>query len=416
VENSENKTLYALFDEDSFTELDALAGGNVAAGYGMIDGAFAYAFTENSGGLDLRSAEKIEKLYRNAAKNGCPVIAVFDSKGGDIKDGRRVLTAYGKITASMAELSGVVPQIAVIAGVCAGTAAIFAGMADFVIMCEKAELFITPPFLSADETPCAGTAENAVKSGVAAMTAKDVNGALIKARELIKILPQNNLELSGNDSYEENEAELTADLKGEGLLKALADKDSLTEINAGFGKSAYIALGSVSWRTVGFVSVSGRLGSGDCAKIARFVSFCDAFSIPVVNIIDSEGFEQSSAAELSGFVRGAAAVAQKYAAATTAKISVITGNAIGGAYVSLASASDFVFAYENAVIFPITEKAASVFLGETYDPAAINAASAAKEGFIDRIVEPEELKEAILSSLDLLSGKRAASPSRKHTV
>lgn len=418
MENNDNKALsrlLALFDEESFIESDALVGG-VAAGYGLIDGAAVCAFAENSGGLDLASAKKIEKLYKNAVKNGCPVIAVYDSRGGDIKEGRRVLSAYAKIAAMSASLSGVVPQIAVVAGVCAGAAATLAGMADFLIMCEKAELFITPPFIANDDLPGAGSAANAVKSGAASIIAKDAEEAVKKARDLMKILPQNNLELSGNDYFDENDAPVTAGLKAVDSAKNIADKNSLIEINAGFGKSAYVALGSVSWRTVGFVAVDGRMSADDSAKITRFVSFCDAFSIPVVNIVDSEGFELSSASELGGFIRGAAKLTQAYAAATSPKISVVIGNAVGGVYIALVAASDFVYAYENAVIFPIPEKAASVFLGAEYDASAISAVSAAKEGFADRIIAPENVKDALLSALDLLSGKRVASPPRKHAV
>jgi len=419
LDNNDNKALsrlLALFDEESFVESDALVGGNVAAGYGLIDGAVVCAFAENSGGMDFLSAEKIVKLYKNAVKNGCPVIGIYDSKGGDIKDGRRVLSAYAKIAAMSANLSGAVPQIAVVTGVCAGAAATLAGMADFLIMCEKAELFITPPFIAEDAPSGAGSAANAVKSGTASILAKDADDAVKKARDLMKILPQNNLELSGNDNFEENDDPIAAGLKAADVARNISDKNSVVEINAGFGKSAYTALGSVSWRTVGFVAADGRIGADDAAKIARFVSFCDAFSIPVVNIIDSEGFELSSASELGGFIKGAAKLTQTYAVATTPKISIVTGNAVGGVYIALAASSDFVFAYGNAVIFPIPEKASSVFLGAEYDASAIGAVAAAKEGFVDRIIEPEDVKEALLHALDLLSGKRVASPSRKHTV
>ncbi|MDR0197158.1 MAG: acetyl-CoA carboxylase [Oscillospiraceae bacterium] len=416
MENNSGKALerlVALFDEESFVEIGALSAAEVVTGYGLIDGAVVYAFSENGSGMTGAAADKIKKLYENAVKNGFPVIAVYDSKGGDVKDGRRLLAAYGNIAEMCARLSGVVPQSSVVAGLCAGAAAVVCCMADFVIMTEKAELFITPPFLSEDSAARGGSSEAASSSGTAAFVEKDEAAALEKARSLIKILPPNNLEISGNDYFEENDAVITDALNARDLADAIADKDSLIEVCEGFG-DVFTALGSISWRAVGFVAAYGRLSADDCVKTARFVGFCDAFSIPVLTLTDSEGFKQSSEAELTGFMRDAAKLTQTYATAVIPKISLITGSAVGGAFVALSSMGDITLAYENAVIYPIMPNTAAVFMGKDFNEDEVGALCAAKEGFIDRVIKPENARTEILSALDVLSGKRVVPPPRKH--
>lgn len=432
--------LVSLFDEDSFVELDKYVGANgekagVVSGYGFVDGAVVYAYAQDSavksGAVSESAAVKIKKVYELALKNGAPVVGIFDSKGGDVAEGMKMLGAYGEIAKASAALSGAVPQIAVIDGVCAGTAAMIACMADIVVMTEKSELFITAPFVADDKTAGAGTAANAAKSGVAAVIAKDGADAISKAKKLISVLPANNLETAGNDYFTENDAAVTADLKGAALINAVADKDSVIELYKEFGTAAVTALGSINWRTTGFVNTDGadKLTKEDCAKIARFVTFCDAFSIPVVTFVDTEGFEKSTAAELAGSVRDSAKLAQAYACATTAKISVIKGKAYGGAYVALASisaGSDFSFAWEDAVIAPTSPEAAVTFLNGASDPAetakqaaeyADNDASAftaAAAGYVDRVITAEDTKAAVASAVDVTSGKRVIAPAKKH--
>ncbi len=435
--NSEAKAnLISLFDEDSFTELFSYTGETAVTGYGQIDSGLVYAFTQDSavksGAVCKAAANKIVKLYKEAVKNGSPVIAVYDSKGGDVSEGVELLSAYGDIANASAALSGVAPQIAVVSGVCGGTSAVLAAMADFVIITEKAELFLTPPFVSEDKTAGAGTAKNAALSGVSCITAKDKEEALKIARKLISILPQNNLEVGGNDYFAVTEEAFDSSLKGEAAVKAIADKDSLIELYSEFGKASYTALGSLNWKTAGFVATNksdSRLTSEDAAKIARFVSICDAFSIPVITIVDSEGFEASSKAELSGSVRNNAKLTQVYASATTPKIAIITGNALGGTFTAFCGANaDTTIALEQAVIAPLTPKAAAVFLygdkcnsKEELEKAANDYAAeeaspfnAMEKGAVDSIVEPDELWNTVNNALEALGGKRVSSPARKH--
>lgn len=243
--------LVSLFDEDSFVELDKFVSSNVITGYGQINGAFVYAFAEDpkigSGGMTGAAASKILKIYSMAVKNGSPVVAVYNSNGGDVQEGNSLLAAYGRIVSQITKLSGVVPQVSVVAGVCAGASAMLCCMSDIVIMTEDSELFITPPFVADDgKIAGAGKAENAAKSGVASIIVKDMDEAVQKVKSLISILPQNNLELGGNDLFIKNEDEISPGLKGEDMAKAIADIYSLIEIGADFGDASYTALGSIN--------------------------------------------------------------------------------------------------------------------------------------------------------------------------
>lgn len=435
------KTLTSLFDEESFVEISKFVSGNgtktsVAGGYGLIDSQQVFAFMQDvsvkSGAVCKEAAAKIKKIYELAAQNGAPVVAIYDSKGGDVSEGVELLAAYGDIAATSASLSGVVPQIAVVTGVCGGTTSTLACMADFVIMTEKAELFMTAPFNANDKVAGAGTAKNAAASGVAAITVADTAAAVKAARQLVSVLPKNNLEVGGNDYFEVTDKVPSADLKGAAMVTAIADKDSAVELYKDFGKASYVALASVNWKTTGFVATNktaDKLTKDDTAKIARFVTMCDAFSIPVVTIVDSEGFEASSAAELAGSIRDAAKLTQAYASATTAKLALITGNAIGGIFTAICGKSaDFTVAFENAVIAPTTPTAAAIFLNadKCADKAQLEAAiadytandasafTAAGLGLVDRVITAEEAAGVVDNTLEMLSGKRVIAPARKH--
>lgn len=416
------KRLTALFDEDSFRELDKFVSTDgelcsVVAGYGTVLGATAYAFAQDvsvkGGAVNKSAAMKIRKIYELAAKNGAPVVAVFDSKGGDINEGMAVLSAYGDIVKASAAISGVVPQIAVVCGVCAGAAAMLASMADITIMTEKAELFMTAPFNTPDgKLAGAGSAANAAKAGVCDILAKDDAEAIAKAKKLVAVMPANNISLAGNDDFAENDADITASMKGADVIAAIADKNSVVELGADFGTAAYTAIASINWATVAFVATdkAEKLTAADCAKIARFVQLADVFSIPVVTVLDTEGFVPSSEAELAGSVRDCAKLAQVYASATTTKVNLIKGKAFGAAYAAFDSA-DISYAWENAAIAPMSLEAAKVFMGEEIDASPFNAAAL---GMIDGVIAAEDTKDAVASAVDLCSGKRVTAPTRKH--
>ena len=286
-------------------------------------------------------------------------------------------------------------------------------MADVTIMTEKAELFLNAPFNTPDgKLEGAGKAANAAKSGVADIVAKDDADAVAKAKKLAAILPANNISLAGNDDFADNDAAVTANLKSADLVSALTDKGSVVELGAEFGTAAYTAFASINWGTVAVVTTdkAAKLTAADCAKIARFVQLADVFSIPVVTVVNTEGFEPSSGAELAGSVRDAAKLAQVYASATTTKINLITGKAFGAAYAAFDSA-DITYAWENAAIAPMSPEAVKVFMGGEVDTTPFKAASL---GMIDGVVAVEDTKQAVATAVDLCSSKRVVAPTRKH--
>ena len=421
-ESSTREKIKNLFDEDGFTELDKFlsADGEVSSvitGYGTVLGCPVYVFAQDSsvkGGVVNKSASlKIKKVYELAAKSGAPVVGVFDSKGGDINEGMEVLRDYGDLMKASTAVSGVVPQVAVVTGVCAGCAAMLAEMADITVMSEEAELFLTSPFNTPDgKLEGAGKAANAAKSGVADIVVKNADEAFDTLKKLIPVLPMNNLTPGFGADAPESGAAITAATKGCDLVKAIADKNSVIGIGKEFGTAACTVLASIDGVTAAIVSTgrAAKLTSADCAKIARFVHFADAFSIPVVTLVDTDGFEPSSAAELSGSVRDAARLAQVYAASTTVKINVVTGNAFGGAFAAFDSA-DVTYAWETAKIAPMSPEAGKVFTGEEL---VTNPFATASLGMVDGVIAPEDTREAIAKAMDFLDSKRVAAPARKH--
>lgn len=415
------KRLAEFFDEDSFTELDKFLSADgelssVVAGCGKVEGTPVYAFAQDvsvkGGAVNKAAALKIKRIYELSAKNGSPVVGFFDSKGGDINEGMAVLSAYGDIMKAAAAVSGMVPQIAVVTGVCAGCAAMIASMADVVIAAEKSELFLTAPFNNADgKLEGAGSALNAAKAGVCQILAKDEAEAVAKAKQIITVLPENNVSLGCYPASLENNADISASMKGSELAAAIAQPNSLIEFSEKFGSAAYTALGCVDMVTVAFVATdkAAKLTSADCAKIARFVQFADLFSIPVVTLIDTEGFEGSSAAELAGSVRDCAKLAQVYATATTAKVNLVKGKAFGAAFAAFDSA-DMTFALEGAQIAPMAPEAGKVFMGEELVTSPFAAASL---GMVDGVVDASDTRAVISEALNMCSSKNV-NPMRKH--
>ena len=408
---SKEAILAAFFDEGNYSPL--FTDGAVSAAFGCANGQSVYAVYQNGEPVGAADLDKTTRVLKMAAETGNPVVTFYNSTGAKLEGGLELLNANSRLTAEIARISGVVPQVAVVTGTCAGTNAINAASADLCIMAEDAELFLNAPFNTPDgKLEGAGKAANAAKSGVADILAKDDAEAIAKAKKLAAILPANNISLAGNDDFAENDAAVSASMKGADLVAALADKNSTVELGAEFGTAAYTAFASVNWASVAFVATdkAAKLTAADCAKIARFVQLADVFSIPVVTVVNTEGFEASSAAELAGSVRDAAKLAQVYASATTTKINLITGKAIGAAYTAFDSA-DISYAWEKAVIAPMNPEAVKVFMGEEADTTPFKAASL---GMIDGVIAAEDTKQAVASAVDLCSSKRVAAPTRKH--
>lgn len=458
-DSAAKKRLEMLFDEGTFVETCgfAMAGeepSGVVTGYGYVEGELVYAYAQDSevagGAVGRVHGEKIAKVYALAAKTGCPVVAVFDSNGARLDEGNDALAAYGEMLMWSNNLSGVVPQISVVLGVCAGCAAMLATSADLVVMSEKAELFMTPPFTAkanGERVEGAGTAENAAKAGVAHIVCADDAAAMQTVKELLMKLPENNLAVTPIAEFAENEngqstlAAAFADIEHadvKSVLEAVADADSVVELQSAFGQAAYTALAGIQGSTVGLIATdktNGALDSDASAKIARFVRMCDAFAIPIVTFVDTEGFAQSAKGELAGSIREAAKLAHAYAEATCPKISVVIGSAYGPAYIALAGKNanaDVTIAWPSAVISALKPEATVEFLWHDklkdaedvaakraelvteYVDTAASPFEAAKGGSIDQVIDPALTRGTIINALDMLAGKRVSKLPKKH--
>ena len=441
IDNNSNSSarqrLAYLFDDGEYTEINSFvkekdSAAGVITAYGYVNGSLVYAFSQdktiNSGAVGMAHADKIVKLYAMAEKTGKPIVAVHDSNGAFVDGTVESMTAYGKMLASASRLSGVVPQIAVIAGVCAGSAALLACSADFVIMTEESEFFVAPPFDS--KTDGAGTASAAAKSGTASLVCEDDEAAMAAAKELLRLLPENNLSPLPVFEYEDSSIAASASILD--TVKAIADEDTITELYAGYGKASYTAIASLNGSAVGIAATgngSDKLTGDDCSKLARFVRTCDAFAIPVITIINTEGFAED------GSIKDMTKLANSYAEATCAKLALITGKAYGAAFVAFCGGNtnaDLTYAWENAVISPFAPLTAAEFLwhdklkgtsdvtaarnelADEYARTLGSAVSAAEKGCIDEIIDAAETKAKLASALEILAGKRVAKLPKKH--
>lgn len=430
--------LALLFDNGSFTELDALRmekdeGAAVVCAHGYVDGlpvcAFAQSPDINNGALGKNAAGKIKRLYNLAAKTGTPVVGIYDSNGVYIDGTADALTVYGKLIAAANHLSGVVAQISVIAGVCAGSAALMASAADFVICTEKSELYLTPPF-GTD----AATAETAAKNGVAAAVCADDAAAMEKVKAILTLMPANNLAGAPVCEYTAPAAACTK----EALAESIADADSLLPLYEAYGDTVKTALATLRGTAVGIISACGKdaLTADDTAKIARFVRTCDAFSIPVITLMDTPGFACDTDAARNGSLRAMAQLCGAYAEATTVKIALITGEASGAAFSAMAgrgAGSDLVLAWDSATIAPMRPEAAVEFLwhdklkgaadvnatrrtlAAEYSSTLASAEKAAQLGVVDTVISAAASRDALVAALDMLEGKRISRMPKKHS-
>lgn len=422
-QTSAYKTITEFFDADSFCEIDAFAKSGdgfaeVVAGFGTVDGMPAYAFAQNSdicgGAMSKAQATKLKKVYNLALKTGAPVVGFYDSVGGRLTQGTELLAGCGEVLNSVAALSGVVPQISVILGTCLGTNALNAVSADVVIMSEKAQL-------SLDVTGKNADASYNAENGNVAVVVKDTAEAIEKAKELMLSLPSNNLNLAPQSF----DAEPSDDGCGCVVSKTV-DGGSKFKLYDSFGAYAKTRLARLGGQVVAIVNTIGKeLDCKTAAKVAKFVRFCDAFSIPVITFANCPGFES---------LGSAAKLASAYAEATTIKISVVTGKAIGSAYIALAGTganADVVYALPNTIISPVNVEAAAFIMApeamkvsvseqktvaQKYANENLSAYNAAQCGYVDGIVEETELRKTLVSALDMLSGKRVSTLAKKHST
>ena len=467
-----------LLDEDTFVELNSFIhhratnfgmdkmeapGEGVVTGYGKINGRLVYVFAQDftvfGGALGEMHALKISRMMDLAAKNGAPVIGLNDSGGARIQEGVVSLDGYGDIFYRNAIYSGVIPQISVILGPCAGGAVYSPAITDFVFMVEKtSQMFITGPKVIEAVTREKISAENlggarvhSSISGCAHFTAESEQEVLNQVRNLMSYLPQNNMEkppvmeVEKDDGWNDELAELVP-VEGTKVydvikvIEQVLDDGDLFQVQANFAKNIVVGFGRIDGHSVGIIAnqpkvMAGGLDINSSDKVSRFIRFCDSFNIPLITFEDVTGFFPGVNQEHGGIIRHGAKILYAYSEATVPKITVILRKAFGGAYVALNSKSigaDVVYAWPNAEIAVMgPEGAANIIfakeIAQSEDPAATRAQKiteyrekfsnpyvAASQGMVDDVIDPRETRKKLKESLEMLRTKKETRPTKKH--
>ena len=440
-----------LLDEGSFLEQSMLlSDAGVVTGSGTVEGRPVYVaaqdFTVMNGAVGAKQAKKIVKILDLARKTGTPVVLMCDSNGARVGEGAAALEAYTDIFAHMARLSGVVPMITMVLGPCVGAAAMMAELSDLVVVAKEGALLLAgPQVISATmgkdvkKATELGGAKIAVENGAAHFACETEEEAFGKVKTLLGILPANNLEdapFSVEEDMNRAVEGLSAGADGIGVITKLADTGSVVEAGKGY-TGAVTAFAKMAGRTVAFVYT----GKGDTCdkrmeKIARFVRFADCYNIPVVSLIDSTGLEIFKTAERQmSVVKAASKLVYAYSEATTVKVTLVIGNAIGAAYVAMGGSAnaDVTYAWPGSVISPLTGEAAIAIwhkdeinnstgdavaarkeLAAKYEAEVADGVVAAAEGLVDDVIDPADSRKMVIAALENLSSKRDSNPPKKH--
>lgn len=436
----------------------------VVTGFGQIDGRTVYVyaqdFTIQGGALGEMQGKKIARLMDLAASTGCPIIGMIDSGGARIQEGVYSLGAYAEIFKRNAIYSGVVPQISLIMGPCAGGAAYSPAVTDLVIMVDKQSfMFLTGPQViksvtgeDVDFESLGGAQVHLGLSGTAHLVGQDEKAAIQLARKSLSYLPSNNVENTplldtGDDPNRMEEAlnslvptDPNAPYSMHEGIELIVDRGSFLELQTTFAQNAIVGFARMDGISVGIVAqepsqMAGVMDINSADKIARFVRLCDAFNIPVLTFIDSPGFLPGVSQEHNGVIRHGAKVLFAYSESTVPKISVTTRKSYGGAYVVLSSkfiGTDVTLAWPSAEIAVMGPGgAANILHGkrikeaadpdaerdkltEEYREAFLNPYAAARAGFVDDVIEPRETRQRIIASLHAIKDKAVNMPARKH--
>ncbi len=472
-----------LLDEGSFEEFDMFVthtshdfglekehyyGDGVVTGYGTIDSRIVYVFSQDftvfGGSLSEMFAKKICKVMDQAMKVGAPIIGINDSGGARIQEGVKSLGGYADIFQRNINASGVIPQISLILGPCAGGAVYSPALTDFVIMCENTSyMFVTGPKvaktvtgedITADEL--GGPTVHATKSGVAHFVAENEQEGLLLVRKLISYLPQNNLEEAPlteckdpidrlddalNNIIPENPNK-PYDVKD--VITSLVDNKEFLEVHKSFATNIVVGFSKFNGISVGIVAnqpsyLAGVLDIKASRKAARFIRFCDAFNIPIVTLVDVPGFLPGSGQEYNGIILHGAKLLFAYGEATVPKITIILRKAYGGAYDVMGSKhlrGDVNYAWPTAEIAVMGAKGATEVLysremskiekdedkvkyfsekEKEYVDKFANPYIAAKYGYVDDVIEPRNTRFRIIRSLQVLATKKDVNPPKKHS-
>ena len=439
-------------------------GDGVITGYGQISGRTVYLYSQDftiyGGTLSEMQSHKICRVMDLAVRNGVPFIALIDSGGARIQDGVRSMGGYAEMFRRNAQYSGVIPQISVMLGPCAGGAAYSPALTDLVIMVEKQSfMFLTgPEVIKAvtgeviDSESLGGAAVHNSVSGVAHLSVESEKAALDMARHFLSYLPSNNVEnppyIQPTDDLARMDESLNSMIPLDAsepyimhqVIEKIIDKNTFLEIQPDWARNAIVGLARIGGHSVGIVGQEPSIMAGvidiDAAdKMTRFVRMCDCFNIPLVTFVDSPGFLPGIAQEHGGIIRHGAKLLYAYSEATVPKICVITRKAYGGAYVVMSSkylGTDVTYAWPSAEIAVLgAEGAANILfkkqiesaddpgaerkkLANEYREKFNNPYYAASTGYVDDIIEPRESRPKIIASLSALRDKYAPAPPRKH--
>jgi propionyl-CoA carboxylase beta chain len=471
--------LELLLDPGSFVEMDAFVthrasdfgldqerylGDGVVTGHGQIDGRTVFVFSQDftvfGGSLSEAHAEKICKVMDLAMKVGAPIIGLNDSGGARIQEGVVSLGGYADIFLRNTMASGVVPQISLVMGPCAGGAVYSPAITDVIVMVEGTSyMFVTGPEVvrtvtheDVDREHLGGASIHTAVSGVAHLAAPDEAEAVGLARRILGYLPQNNLEepprSSSDDPVERRDAELDSVIPEDpakpydmlDVIHRITDGGEFLELHPNWAQNLVIGFARMDGRSVGIVAqqpqvLAGALDIDASDKGARFVRMCDAFNVPLLTLVDVPGFLPGVAQEHGGIIRHGAKLLYAYCEATVPKITVITRKAYGGAYdvmsskhvrgdVNLAwpSARIAVMGVEGAVniifrdeLAAAEDRAATLTrLTHEYEERFANPYIAAARGYVDDVIEPSETRPRVIRALGMLEGKRDRNPARKH--
>ncbi|MBQ9941058.1 MAG: hypothetical protein IJO74_05930 [Clostridia bacterium] len=466
-ESSASARLISLFDDGTFKSTgtfisskpyDCESDGKqpklegVITGYGLIDGRLVFAYSQDysnlNGAMSCVAAEKIVALYDLAAKNGAPVISFLDSSGARIAEGTDILAAYGKIIKKAASLSGIITQIAVVCGPCTGAMSIVAHSADYIIVNEKkGSLYLIPPSVVKSVTgEESGSANDACLNGFAARVCKDDAECTACARELMSYLPANNIEgpvytcectddLNRATSVISSISDLdTIDI--ESVLSDIADNGKFFEVSQSYGADIRCGFLSLAGLTIGFAASDIKVNDGytsveACKKTARHINYCDAFGIPFLTIVNSNGFSETS--NNAGDV---AKLAASYASATIPCVTLNLGKAYGSLFTVMGSKSvgcDLAFAVDFAEISVMSAEKAVNFIWhdridgteqsqktreELYEEWNTEMASplrSAHGGNIDDVISGDDTRVVLIGSFEMLSSKSEMTPTRKRS-
>jgi propionyl-CoA carboxylase beta chain len=464
-----------LLDPQSFEEFDMfvehrcndfgmadnrIPGDGVVTGWGTINGRMVYVFAKDftvfGGSLSESHARKITKIQDMAIRNGAPIVGLFDAGGARIQEGVDALGGYGEVFQRNVLASGVVPQISVIMGPCAGGDVYSPAMTDFIFMVrDTSYMFVTGPDVvktvtNETVTPeeLGGASVHTVKSSVADKAFDNDVETLLQVRRLMDFLPSSNRavppELPCTDDVERFIDSLDTlipanpnqpyDMKE--LIEKTVDNGDFFEIQDGHAKNIITGFARMRGRTIGIVAnqpmvLAGTLDSDAGRKGARFVRFCDCFNIPIVTFVDVPGFLPGTAQEYGGLIKHGAKLLFAYAEATVPKITLITRKAYGGAYVVMASKhlrGDMNYAWPTAEIAVMGPKGAAEILyrsdlgdkdkiaarAKDYEQRFANPFVAAERGFLDDVIMPHSTRRRISRALDMLRGKELSNPWKKH--